>query len=430
MALRGPNFDGHGFTAQAVARGARALLLERRAEAVPGLVRALPSSVAVAVHGDPRRALGELGAWYRSTLTATVLGITGSCGKTTTKNIVRELFTPFFPVVASPSSFNNDIGVPSTLCLASRATHLLAVELGTNHPGEIAALCRIARPDAGIITNVGASHLAGLGSLEGVAREKGELASALPLGGFLVLNAACRYRAEFEARTRARVVTFSVEGSGKEQGELDARALVFHSGGTTFRLGEHEVTSPLLGTHNVENLLAALAVGLGLGIPVAELLPLVPSISGAPSRLERIELGSLTLFDDSYNANPQSVRAAVRVLAGVQGCSRRVLVLGDLLELGEDSAELHRKLGREAASAGIDALLGVGQLVEAALEGAREAGLEERALARFSTAAEAAAAVNELLRPGDAVLVKGSRAMGLEAVVQAIRERWSGLEPS
>ena len=423
LALSGPNFDGNRFAQQAAAAGAAALLL--RGSEVPA---GLPAHVAVVLHADPRRALGDLGAWYRSTLAATVLGVTGSTGKTTTKNILRALCEPLFPVVASPSSFNNDIGVPHTLCLAEESTRLVVVEMGTNHPGEIAALCRIARPEIGVITNVGASHLAGLGSLEGVVREKGALAEALPREGLCVLNAASRQRGELAGRTRARVLTFSVEGSGAERGDLDARALYFHSGGTTFKLdglglAGHEVTSPLLGTHNVENLLAALCAAEGLGLELARLLPAVSSLRPAHSRMERIDLPGLTLFDDCYNANPQSLRAAVRVLAGLHGFGRRVLVMGDMLELGELSAELHHEIGREAARAGVDALVLVGTYVKAAASGALEGGLSADAVAHFATTEEAARAATELVREGDVVLVKGSRGMALERVVEALRSR-------
>jgi UDP-N-acetylmuramoyl-tripeptide--D-alanyl-D-alanine ligase len=434
LALRGPNFDGNRFAAQAVAAGAPALLLAQAAgpegEAPGEIVRALPEGVALLLHPDPRRALGLLGAWYRSTLDATVLGITGSCGKTTTKNIVRELFARLFPVVASPSSFNNDIGVPHTLCLADADTRLVALEMGTNHPGEMAALARIARPDAGIITNVGTSHLEGLGSLSGVAHEKGELAAALPPEGFLVLNASCRFRDELAARTRARVITFRVGGQGASAPsggvDLEATDLFFHSGGTTFRLNGCELFSPLLGTHNVENLLAALCVALGLSIPIERLLPAVSAIACARSRMERIELDGLTLFDDCYNANPQSLRAAVRVLSGLHGYRRRVLVLGDMLELGELSAELHHELGREAARSGIDLLILVGTFVRAAAAGAAEGGLGAGAIVHLPSTELAAREVPRLLRAGDVALVKGSRAMGLERVVAAVQARWGG----
>ena len=269
----------------------------------------MPEGVGLALHDNTRRALGDLGAWYRGLLPATVLGVTGSSGKTTTKNIVAALFGEHLPVVASPSSFNNDIGVPHTLLLAEETTRLLVVEMGTNHPGEIARLARLARPQIGIITNVGASHLEGLGSLEGVAREKGALAEALPADGLLVLNAHSRHRAELAARARGRVVTYSVEGRGDERGELDARELYFHALGTTFRLSGlglegREVTSPLLGTHNVENLLASLCVAPALGFEVGELLAALPALRPARSRMERIELAGVTLFDDCYNSNP------------------------------------------------------------------------------------------------------------------------------
>ena len=384
----------------------------------------LPGTGGVLVHPDPRRALGALGSWYRSTLATRVLAVTGSCGKTTTKNIARQLFSRLFPVVASPSSFNNDIGVPHTLLLCEPTTELAVVEMGTNHPGEIAALCRLARPHGGIVTNVGASHLAGLGSLEGVAREKGALPAALPEDGFCVLNGAGRFRAELAARTAARVITFSVEGHGAERGDLDARDLYFHAGGTAFRLNGRELFTPLLGTHNVENLLAVLGAGIGLGFELDALLPGVSALTGARSRMERIELSGVTLFDDCYNANPQSLRAAVRVLSGLHGYRRRVLVLGDMLELGELSAELHHDLGREAARSGVDAVLLVGSFVRAAAAGALEGGLGAGALSHFATTDEAVRGAVDLVREGDVVLVKGSRGMALERVVGALRERF------
>ena len=420
LALTGPNFDGNRFAPQAAAAGAAALCLSEHSRPI----ECSDKHVALVLHPDPRRALGALGAWYRSTLAAAVVGVTGSTGKTTTKNILRELLAPRFPLVASPSSFNNDIGVPHTLLLADAATRLIVVEMGTNHPGEIAALCRLARPEIGVITNVGAAHLEGLGSLEGVAREKGSLAEALPEDGLCVLNAATRQRAELSARTRARVVTFSVEGSGAERGDLDARRLFFHSGGTTFELNGRVVTSPLVGTHNVENLLAALCVALGLGLELAGILPAIAHLRPAHGRMERIELGGVTLFDDCYNANPQSLRAAVRVLAGLHGYRRRVLVMGDMLELGERSAELHRELGREAARAGVDSILLVGTQVTAAAAGAREAGLGTESLVHFGSAEEAALGATELVRSGDVVLVKGSRGMALECVVSALKQRF------
>ncbi len=434
LALRGPNFDGNRFAAAAARAGAAGLLLEQNAPLE------LEGDLPVAVHPNPRRALADLAGWHRSRLAIPVVGITGSCGKTTTKNILRDLLARLFPVVASPSSFNNDVGVPHTILLSDEKTRFLVVEMGTNHPGEIAALCRIARPTAGVVTNVGASHLEGLGSVEGVAHEKGDLVASLPREGCCVLNADCRFTPVLRARTSARVVTFSVgggrvstrppptlnvSGSGAP-GDLHATDILFHSGGTTFRLEGYEVTSPLLGTHNVQNLLAALCVCVGLGIALEDVLPGVALLAGGRQRMERFELGGLTVFDDSYNANPDSLRAAVRVLAGLHGFARRILVLGDMLELGELAAELHHELGREAAAAGIDRLVLVGELSKAAAAGALEGGLPREAVAHVDTAEEAARAVDEIAREGDVVLVKGSRRMRLEEVVRSLSAKRGG----
>ena len=216
--------------------------------------------------------------------------------------------------------------------------------------------------------------------------------------------------------------TFSVEGDG----ELDARELVFHSGGTTFRLhgagpDSIELTSPLLGTHNVQNLLAALLVCRGLGLAFDDVLPEVSRLVGGRQRMERRELAGITLFDDSWNSNPDSARAAVRVLSGLHGFGRRVLVLGDMLELGEFAAEMHHRIGMEAAQAGVDLIVPVGELGRAAAAGALEAGLAPAAVVHLATTEEALERVPELLREGDVVLVKGSRGLSLIHISEPTR---------
>jgi UDP-N-acetylmuramoyl-tripeptide--D-alanyl-D-alanine ligase len=422
LALRGPSFDGNRFARQAQERGARALLLRDEPEA------GTTTSIPLALHPDPRRALIDLAAWHRARLDVPVIGITGSAGKTTTKEILTRLLRTRFSVVASPRSFNNAIGVPLTLLQAGAGTQALVVELGTNHPGEIAELCRIARPTAGIVTNVGHAHLDGLGSLAGVAREKAALFAAVPHTGFCVLNLDSRHADVLCAAARARTITLSVEGVGAEAGELNATELGFHPGGTTFRLGRRLVRSPLLGVHNVTNLLCALAACHGLGLELEELLPAVAQLAAAPHRLERAYSGGVEVIDDTYNANPESVRAALRVLCADPGASigRRVLVLGDMLELGARAPELHHELGREAARAGIELLLLVGELTRATAAGALEEGMvAERVvhLGPYSGGAQDARASDEIvraLRPGDRVLFKASRAVGLETAVERV----------
>jgi UDP-N-acetylmuramoyl-tripeptide--D-alanyl-D-alanine ligase len=423
IALDGPNFRGNDFAAAAVRAGAAAVVLRARDDeevrALGDGDDALRGPCPILWHPDPRRALGDFGAWHRSRLAASVIGVTGSCGKTTTKGILVQLLGQVMPTVGSPRSYNNDIGVPLTLCLADLDTRALVVEIGTNRPGEVAALCRIARPDAGVITNVGASHLEGLGSIEGVAQEKCDLARSLTSSGFLVLNADCRYAPLMRNETSARVITFSVDGDG----DLNATDVWFHSGGTVFRLLGREVAFPLLGTHNVQNCLAALCVGVGLGVDLEELLPAIASLDGGRQRMERLDLDGLTVFDDSYNSNPDSARAAVRVLAGLHGHARRVLVLGDMLELGEHAERMHHDIGMEAVAAGIDCIIGIGGLARAAVEGAMRAGLPAASAFHLPDAARAADEIDDLLREGDVVLVKGSRGMALERLVARLRTR-------
>jgi UDP-N-acetylmuramoyl-tripeptide--D-alanyl-D-alanine ligase len=420
LALSGPNFDGNRFAMRAIEAGAAALLLAGREGEN---LAEIPDEMPLALHPEPRRAFGELGAWYRSTLTMPLIAITGSCGKTTTKNILGYLLGGRMRVVASPSSFNNDIGVPHTLLSAESDTQVLICELGSNNPGEIAALARLVRPTAGVVTNVGAVHLEGLGSLEGVVLEKGDLLSIVPPDGFCVLNADGPFFNELHARSSARVLSFSVEASAREKSDLNATELHFHPGGTRFLLNEREIESPLLGTHNVHNLLAALCVCLGLDIPLDVVIPRIGGLSVGPRRLERIELEGVTIFDDSYNSNPEALRAALQTFSRGEEAGRRVLVLGDMLELGALAAELHHRMGAEAAESGIDLLVLVGDLAKAAGSGASEKGFSSGALLHFSDADQAAEAVSQWARAGDSVLVKGSRGIGLEKVVEAFREQ-------
>jgi UDP-N-acetylmuramoyl-tripeptide--D-alanyl-D-alanine ligase len=416
VALAGPNFDGHRFARSAVERGAAGLVLEAAGGAPPPAVSELPRDTPVLLHPSPRRALSSLASWHRARLRAPVVGITGSCGKTTTKNILLELLADRRAAVGSPNSFNNDIGVPHTLFLADENSQAVVVEMGTNHPGEIEALCRTARPTGGVVTCVGASHLEGLGSVEGVAKEKAALVESLPADGFCVLNADCSWTAAMRRRTRASVTTFSVEG----EGDLNASEIWSHGGGTTFKLDGEEITSPLLGLHNVQNLLAALAACRGLGIALEEVLPAVSRLRACRRRLERIQAGRLTIIDDSYNANPESARASVRVLAGLHGHARRVLVLGDMLELGASAEEQHKRIGLETAQAGIDVLVAVGELARSAAAGAIEGGMPESSVVSIASTDDAIACAPALVRAGDVVLVKGSHRTGLDRLVQRL----------
>jgi UDP-N-acetylmuramoyl-tripeptide--D-alanyl-D-alanine ligase len=409
FALCGPNFDGARFALDALERGASGVLLQD-AKRLAGKV---PANAVVLDHSDPRRALQDFARHYRSQLACPVIGITGSCGKTTTKTILLDLLGSRLSVAGSPASFNNDIGVPLTLFRADAGTEALVVEMGTNGKGEIAALASIARPTVGMVTTVGFSHLAGLGSIEGVAHEKADLVRMLPREGVAVLNADNRWTAAMARETDARVVTYSLEGAG----DLNARDIRFENGHTHLTLEGYEISSPLLGLHNVHNLLAALAACQAIGLPWPEVLPAVSRLKPAQRRMEQHELDGFTLIDDSYNANPESARASVRVLRGMHGFRRRVLVLGDMLELGELSPELHKSVGEYAAEGGIDVLLLVGELTAATAAGALEAGFPADQLFHVASTEEAIARAAGIFGAGDVVLVKGSRRTGLDRLV-------------
>jgi len=382
VALRGERFDAHDFVSQALDAGASALLIDHWTEGC----RAPALWVS-----DTRRAMGEIAAGWRRTFTLPLIAVTGSNGKTTVKEMIASIL-------------NNDIGVPLTLFRADAGTEALVVEMGTNGKGEIAALAAIARPTVGVVTTVGFSHLAGLGSIEGVAHEKADLVRALPREGVAVLNADNRWTADMARETDARVVTYSLEGAG----DLNARDIRFENGQTHLTLEGYEISSPLLGLHNVHNLLAALAACQAIGLPWPEVLPAVSRLKPAQRRMEQHELGGFTLIDDSYNANPDSVRAAIDLLASLPG--PRWLILGDMGEVGVRGPQFHAEVGAYARERGIDTVWTAGAL-----------GVHAAADRHFADTA----ALRDALAGGPAavsLLVKGSRFMKMESVVAALQQ--------
>ena len=353
------------------------------------------------------------------------MGITGSCGKTSTKEMLHVLLRAAgLRSSASPASFNNDVGVPHTLLACPEDAQVLVAELGTNGRGEIAHLARLARPTGAIVTNVGASHLEGLGDEDGVATEKGALPAALPEGGFCVLNADCSRTASMAAMSRARVHWFSLKDPNAD---LLATDLEFGADGTTFTLSgtmvgepgdERRVTLPLLGQHQVLNVLAALTAGRALGAGIDALLSGLPLLAPVDGRGVRIEARGRVLLDESYNANPTSTKAALEALATMPEPGRRVAVLGRMHELGPRAGALHREVGAAAAKAGLGLLVTVD--ADEIAEGAVRAGFEGK-LRRFSTLEEARAGLEAQLEDGDVVLLKGSRAAGLDELVRHLQ---------
>ncbi len=417
VALRGENADGHGFAADALARGAAGLLLERPPEGD------LRGEAAVFIVADALAGLQRLAAAWREALDGLeVIGVTGNVGKTTTKLMASAVLERRYRVRTSALNYNNEIGVPLCLLELDPGIERTVIEHGMYTTGEIAQLCEWTRPRVGVVLNVGPVHLERAGSLEAIARAKRELVEALPAGGHALLNADDPVVDEMAGHSAAQVLRFGTsEGADIRGSEVASHG----AGGFSFTLeadGERQrVHVPLPGAHLLPNVLAAAATGLVGGVPFPDVAAALQALD-VPLRLTvRCLPGGVTLLDDTYNASPAATRAALDLLRELSG--RRIALLGDMLELGDLAEPSHEQVGRHAASCA-DVLFTVGGLAATIARGAREAGLGDvRAL---DSKTEAAQALRALLQPGDALLVKGSRALALETVVGELEALLAG----
>jgi UDP-N-acetylmuramoyl-tripeptide--D-alanyl-D-alanine ligase len=411
VALRGENHDGHQYLAQAAGAGAIAAIVDQPpAEPVLGLVL-----IQVA---DTRIALGKLASAVRKQLRSKIVGVGGSNGKTSTKHLIHAALSGRLRGSISPKSFNNDIGVPLTLFAADASQDYVVVEMGTNHPGEMKTLAEIALPDIAVITNVSAEHLEGLGDLDGVRREEASIITGLSAGGFLVVNGDDAGLLEATSPFRGKRLTFGFQTTN----DIFPTDIRCGEDGVRFRLNTSrtEIFVPLLGRHTAVNALAAIAVARRLGVPDQTILEGLSKATGPEMRLNLQKIGGVTILNDAYNANPASMVAALQTLAELPAAGRRIAVLGDMRELGEASAELHRELGRTAASHRLDLLVCVGEQSQLIAAAAQEAGLDQSKIVHMPDSAAAAAALPDQLRDGDLVLLKGSRGIRLEVVATAI----------
>jgi UDP-N-acetylmuramoyl-tripeptide--D-alanyl-D-alanine ligase len=417
FAVKGPNFDGHDFAAAALDRGAVAAVVEFGAERREGLGADAGGLIRVR---DTTAALGTLAAYYRKQLAATVIAVTGSNGKTTVKLMIDHVLAGSHHGRSAPRSFNNQIGVPLTLLSAEASDDYLVVEIGTNAPGEVAALGQLVEPNVAVVTNVSEAHLEGLGTLEGVVAEKLSLLKHLRPGGRAILNADCKeLRAALPSERRYALTTF---GHAPEA-DVRVTSLALDDDAVRFEVNDRfEYRLQVPGRHNVSNALAAIAVARRVGLEHAEIAPRLATFSLPPMRLESHRLGPLEVLFDGYNANPASMAAALEVLRGRTCRGRKVAVLGDMAELGRSAERLHRRLGEQVAGGGATVLAAVGRWAGAVAEAAAET-IERHT---FDTTEAALEALPGLLRPGDLVLIKGSRTMRLERVVDALRARFGG----
>ncbi|MEO0021305.1 MAG: UDP-N-acetylmuramoyl-tripeptide--D-alanyl-D-alanine ligase [candidate division WOR-3 bacterium] len=410
IAIKGKRMNGHQFVADAVRRGAAAILVSEPV--------ALPADAPVAVVqvADTREALLDLARWYRSRLKPRVVAITGSNGKTTTKELLAGLLQSRFTVVKARGSYNNDIGVPLTVLAMDHNTQIGIFEIEMNELGGTKKLARVCQPEIGIITNVGDTHLEYMGDRTGVAQEKNELVEMLPETGLAILNyddslvrkmsrAGCRTRT-FGLNPEADVFAFNIQDFGLS--------------GTQFQLLEkYPIHLSFPGKHNISNFLAAAAAANELGLSWQEISQNARMLTLPTQRLTVKNLSAVTLIDDSFNANPQSMQAALEVLANSTAREFRLAVLGDMLELGSRSAELHRQVG-EIAGRIIDRLITVGTLAQLISEGAETAGLPADRIRHYHSSGEVGRELFDFIKPGDTILVKGSRAMAMERITQLI----------
>lgn len=413
VALQGEHFDGHDFAPQAAGAGAGAALVSHE------LDLALPQLVVT----DTQRALGRLGAYNRDLYRGPLVAITGSSGKTTVKNMVSAVLSQRGATLATEGNYNNEIGVPLTLLRLAPGIEFAVVEMGATRLGDIAWLCELGRPTVSVLLNAMAAHLEGFGSVEEVARAKGEIFDGLGEGDVAVINADQPWAAEWRARAgAARIIDYSLQ-PGAAVSLVSSRGLGIEGSDVCARTpaGELRVRLALPGEHNVGNALAAVAIGLACGLTLAEIRSGLESVRPVSGRLSAEHNGDGTLVvDDCYNANPGSVRAAIDTLAATAG--NRTLVLGVMRELGPDSEALHREVGAYARNAGLDGFWGVGEELRPAVEAFGKPGRW------FADCAAASAALPGSFGAEDVVLVKGSRGARMERVLQALMGRASAGE--
>jgi UDP-N-acetylmuramoyl-tripeptide--D-alanyl-D-alanine ligase len=407
LALNGENFDGHSFVRQAAEAGAVGALVETVAEN-------LPPDFAIIKVANTLAALQRIATAYRRTLPLKAVVITGSNGKTSTKDLTAAILARRFRVIKTEGNLNNHIGLPLTLLRARADDEIGVFEIGMNHPNEIEPLSKIAQPDVGIITHIGITHIEFMGTRDAIAQEKGMLAEAVPAGGVVILDAEDDYTEAIAARTKARVIRVGadIRASAIRPDDGGSRFTVHASGKST------EMRLPVPGAHMVRNALFATAVGTLFGVSLEECAEGLAQARLTKGRLEQKTIGGIHVLDDSYNANPDSMVAALRTLAEMPVKGRRIAVLGRMGELGAEAARGHRRAGEAAGREKIDCVITVGAEASLIADAAAEAGAGE-AIKVFSTE-EAAAVLRKIARPGDLVLVKGSRSARIEKVLEGL----------
>ncbi len=415
VALAGERHDGHEFLRDVVSKGVDAIMVETKK--VPAN---LPKCAVIAVD-NTRKALGQVASRYRSDFSLPVVAVGGSNGKTTTKELLASILRQKLATVWSEASFNNDIGVPLTLLRFEKKHEAGVMEVGTNHPGELAPLLGMIQPRMAVITSIGREHLEFFKDLAGVAREEGTLAEQLPVGGILFMNGDSEWTPQIVHRTSARAVRVGVG----DKNDWRASNIRLANNGVAFRVttpraefsGDYRIN--LLGRHQVMNAMLAMAVGAEMGLGRAEIERGLTECQPPKMRMQLWESNGVRVLDDAYNANADSMLAALQTLQDIPCKGRRVAVLGDMAELGAHSEAAHIEVGRRVAESGVGQLFAIGAMAPVLAKAARDAGLNR--VFEFLDVDAAAAAVKSFVKPGDVVLIKASRSARLERVTEVLR---------
>lgn len=417
IAIRGERFDGHDFIREALDKGASCVILDvnRFSNKEKFFFSSTKGKRAVLVE-DTRTALQKIAKWHRSKFKLIVVGVTGTNGKTTTKEMIAEVLSKKYRVLRSEKSFNNQIGVPLTLLKLTSETEVLVLELGMSQPGEIAILTKMVQPDFGLITNIGPAHLEFMGSLEKIAEAKFELLKDMKEKGTIILNADDPWLYHKGLKEKREVYTYGLE---KKADFIAGKISQNGNGFFSFLVNRsYPINLKLLGKHNVYNALAAFSVGSILGVEKNEIKEALENYTPFEWRMELSIIDGIKILNDSYNANPLSMEKALETLKGMKTEGRRIAVLGDMLELGEKSYEFHKKIGEKVKEYGMDYLYTFGKMSLGYAEGATRKGFKREDIFSFQDKKTLLENLLKFLRTGDLILFKGSRKMRLEEIVK------------
>lgn len=416
VAIKGERFDGHNFILDAVSRGAGGVLIQEGC--ITNSNFKLPEVSFVCV-SNSIEALGNIAHFHRKRFQVPFICITGSNGKTTTKEMIASILSKKFNILKNFGTENNHIGVPLTL-MRLNAEHKMAVlEMGTNHLGEIKRLSKIVRPTTAVITNVGPSHLEYLKDVNTVLKAKCEILEYMDKGSKLILNGDDELLAGL--KTDIKVVKFGLS----KKFDFYADNINLEPDEINFRLnGKWDITLSVVGRYNVYNALGAIAASWDFGVSIDEIRDALREFRGPNMRMEVKRIGEIKIINDTYNSNPLSMKQAIETLGDITTKGRKILIAGDMLQLGNFSGRFHHLVGRQAAESGIDLLVAVGKLAEHVARGAKEAGMSQKKIKLYNVTAEARGTMASLIKKGDTILVKGSRAMKMEQIVEVLESQF------